>query len=173
VAYTVKPNDTLSSLARRTGKSVQKLQAANCLAGTLVFAGQILYIPSVPPPQSDGSYATFPTATVWVPKTGLPGHEKIEVKPRTGSPGTGFEFHVTDYASFEPVRVVIRLDRDGTLAEEKTVPTDREGNLSYTYNSPLNAKPGDYNIFVQGTITINRDGNGSFSITEPSPTTYP
>jgi LysM repeat protein len=49
VAYIVQRSDTLSSLGQRTGTSWQQIQSANCLTSTLIFSGQTLYLPFVPP----------------------------------------------------------------------------------------------------------------------------
>jgi len=48
VVYTVRGGDTLYSLARRYGTSVEAIMAANDLGDTLVRPGQRLIIPSQP-----------------------------------------------------------------------------------------------------------------------------
>lgn len=53
VIYVVRPGDTLSSLARATGTTVQAIMLANCLDTTTIRVGQRLYLPRQP----------FPTAT--------------------------------------------------------------------------------------------------------------
>lgn len=67
VMYTVQRNDTLSSLSQSTGTSVVQIQAANCLFDTLIFAGQSLYLPFIPPlPTIDiagTSFSTVPAPT--------------------------------------------------------------------------------------------------------------
>lgn len=51
--YTVRPGDTLSSIARATGTTVQQLMLANCLDTDQIKIGQRLFVPRQP----------FPTAT--------------------------------------------------------------------------------------------------------------
>lgn len=48
IPYTPPSDDTLFSLAQRTGTSVTAIQAANCLSSDSIFAGQPLYLPSMP-----------------------------------------------------------------------------------------------------------------------------
>jgi LysM repeat protein len=51
VTYTVKRGDTLSRIARQFNVTVPALQAANKLAGTTIYVGQVLIIPSTEPPK--------------------------------------------------------------------------------------------------------------------------
>jgi LysM repeat protein len=48
VAYTVQPGDTLYRLSLALGISQYQLQTANCMTGTFLYAGQILYVPRIP-----------------------------------------------------------------------------------------------------------------------------
>ena len=59
--YTVKPGDTLYSIAARCGISVQRLQNANGISGSAIYRGQSLTIPS----GTSGSWSSSaqPTAT--------------------------------------------------------------------------------------------------------------
>jgi LysM repeat protein len=45
ILYTVQNNDTLGGIALRFGVTVEAIQAANNLSGTMVYVGQILQIP--------------------------------------------------------------------------------------------------------------------------------
>lgn len=48
--YTVVPGDTLSLIAQRIGSTVSQLATANCLTNPeLIFVGQQLYVPQLPP----------------------------------------------------------------------------------------------------------------------------
>jgi LysM repeat protein len=58
VAYVVQAGDTLFGLAIRHGTSLAYIQQVNCLPGTVLFAGQHLYLPYIPP-----------TATMQIPAT--------------------------------------------------------------------------------------------------------
>jgi LysM repeat protein len=50
VVYTVQPLDTLFSLARRSGATVEQVQTANCLENDLIVIGQKLRLPAFPLP---------------------------------------------------------------------------------------------------------------------------
>ncbi len=56
--YTVVRGDTLYSIARRAGTTVDALMAANCLTGSVIYAGQGLRVPTLPsggqPPDCGG-----------------------------------------------------------------------------------------------------------------------
>lgn len=56
VIYTVQRGDTLYSLSRRFGVSIEAIRRANCLIGYTIRAGQPLYLPPLPPTR-------FPTST--------------------------------------------------------------------------------------------------------------
>jgi LysM repeat protein len=49
IVYTVLPGDTLFSLARNTGTSVEAIQQANCLSDTLIIAYNEIHLPKRPP----------------------------------------------------------------------------------------------------------------------------
>jgi len=46
--YRVQSGDTLYALALSTGSTVYELKLANCLTGTLIYRGQVLYVPHLP-----------------------------------------------------------------------------------------------------------------------------
>ena len=180
-AYTVQRGDTLSSLAQRTGTSTQQIQTANCLAGTLIFAGQVLYLPFVPAPQTGGSTpgspggnspSTEPTATIRTPKVGLPGDHPINISPSSGPPGTEFTLSVDQYSSNEKVIITIISVNTNLPILEQTLYTDDNGNLTWFFKSPTNMAKGDYNVFEYGEQS-KADGKGHFSITSPLPTAKP
>ena len=50
VQYVVQPGDTLTSLAARTGTTVNAVAQANCLTRYVVRAGQVVWLPFLPPP---------------------------------------------------------------------------------------------------------------------------
>jgi LysM repeat protein len=58
VLYTVQPGDTLESLAARTGTSIHWLAQANCLPTYIIYPGQQIWLPFLPP---------TPTATFTLP----------------------------------------------------------------------------------------------------------
>ena len=49
VSYIVRPGDTLSSLAVRSGATISELRQANCLENSLILAGMTIYLPATPP----------------------------------------------------------------------------------------------------------------------------
>ena len=169
-AYTVQRGDTLSSLAQRTGMSTQQIQTANCLAGTLIFAGQVLYLPFVPAPQVSGgnssSTGTTAVPTVVTPKTGLPGDHVVTVSPSSGPPGTKFTLSVDQYASNEEVYISILFAATGDSVLDLILFTDSNGDLVWVYPSPTNAAPGNYNVFENGQQS-KAAGKGQFTISAP------
>lgn len=63
VQYTVRRGDTLFSLARRTGTTVETVRQANCLVGNAIYAGQWLWLPFNPRVPSYPTAITWPTLT--------------------------------------------------------------------------------------------------------------
>lgn len=171
IVYTVRANDTLYSLAQRTGTTTQQIQSVNCLNGTLILAGQSLYLPFVPPTQivsapTSSSGSGSPSVPVTTPKTGLPGDHLVVVDPPAGPPGTTFKLSVDEYASNEEVIVtIVSVDTLNAVVELRLI-TDDDGRLVWFYTSPADATPGDYNIFENGTQS-NATGKGSLTITSP------
>jgi LysM repeat protein len=49
IIYYVQPGETLFSLARYFGISVEEIRLANCLTGYTIYVGQPLYLPPLPP----------------------------------------------------------------------------------------------------------------------------
>ncbi len=50
IRHTVRSGDTLSQLAVATGTTVARIREVNCLTSTLIWVGQLLYLPNVPSP---------------------------------------------------------------------------------------------------------------------------
>lgn len=59
VPYIVQPGDTLYRISQAHGITVQQLQTGNCMTGTTIIAGQVLYVPP-------GGTRT-PTPTFFIP----------------------------------------------------------------------------------------------------------
>jgi hypothetical protein len=76
VRYVIQPGDTLFKLSSILGVSVGELQLANCLTGTQINYGQVLYVPRLPPtrvPPSTGTPTPTQTHTQVVePTTAVP-----------------------------------------------------------------------------------------------------
>jgi len=69
-SYVVQPGDTLFRIAIRHGISVEVLKRANCKTGTVIYAGERLWVPFVlPPPTALTIIPTFDTPTDEVPPT--------------------------------------------------------------------------------------------------------
>jgi LysM repeat protein len=65
--YVVQRGDTLSSIARLYGITYTTLQRANCMgSSTTIYAGQVLWVPNIPPRYP--TVAPLPTFT----KTSIP-----------------------------------------------------------------------------------------------------
>lgn len=65
-AYTVRPGDTLWSIAQRNGVTVQQLASANGLADpNTIFAGEQLTIPGATAPAATAIYTVRPGDTLW------------------------------------------------------------------------------------------------------------
>jgi len=67
VQYVVQPGDTLNSLAARTNTTVYAIAQASCLTRNVIHAGQVVWLPYLPPPPSAqpplGTPTLPPTAT--------------------------------------------------------------------------------------------------------------
>lgn len=64
VSYTVQPGDTLYTVGLLYDVTVDGMQAGNCMAGTGLYAGQVIYVPPVAPrytstPVTPTPYPTF------------------------------------------------------------------------------------------------------------------
>ncbi len=108
VSYIIQPGDTLSSIARRYGLSVQTLKEGNCLNTNRIYAGSTLLVPWLPTteptrrptqrprPTRTSSPTPMPTAigseTPSVTATGVP----------TSEPGTNTPTLVPPTATMEP-----------------------------------------------------------------------
>jgi LysM repeat protein len=60
VPYVVQANDTLFSLAARTGTAVDALKAANCLLDDILIIGDLIYLPTLPPPAPPPVFLPLP-----------------------------------------------------------------------------------------------------------------
>jgi len=79
-SYTVKPGDTLYSIAGRCGVSIRLLRDANGIVGSAIYRGQALTIPSgnSSPPWSSGV-----PAVVAPPSAAVPVQAPVEWQPPT------------------------------------------------------------------------------------------
>lgn len=72
-SYVVQPGDTLYRIATLHGIDVEILKRANCKTGTLIYAGEKLWVPfTLPEPTALTVIPTFPTPTDEVTPTSSP-----------------------------------------------------------------------------------------------------
>lgn len=159
VQYTVQRNDTLSSLGQRTGVGWQRIQSANCLAGTTIFAGQALYLPFIPP----APVVTHLPIADTPPPPG-PGDPALAVLPPTGPPGTQFTISIEDFEPNQAITVRVLYVPTFTVVYEKQSNVDAAGNRVEYYLSPADAQIGDYTVTAFGA---GKAASEDFKITAP------
>jgi LysM repeat protein len=116
MVYTVQPLDTLFSLARRSGTTLEQVKIGNCLENDLILIGQKLRLPSLPlPPTAAPPQAAPLPAAPAQPTQG--GSAPTEVSPEPQSQG---QMPVLEIAAI--------------------------GNLDYTWFSLPGGSPGDPNF---------------------------
>jgi len=188
VIYTVQVNDTLFSLARRTNTTVEQIQHANCLNDTLIYAGQPLYLPFIPPsppvatisssptsttdqlpsPMATSTSTSTATATVESPDAPGPSDPHLEINPTSGSAGTIFTISIIDFDSNEAVTVqIVFVD---TFEVVSTIKATIDKNGSIMYASQDNSMVGNYVVEAFGKVS---HASGEFIIVEPLPSTTP
>ncbi len=88
IIYVVQRGDTLFSLSRRFGVSIQAIRQANCLEGFDIYVGQALYLPPPPPTPVATSTPTLPNSpTPTIPTTStLPSSPTATPLPVSPSP---------------------------------------------------------------------------------------
>lgn len=158
--YMVQVNDTLSALGQSTGVSVEEIQRANCLAGTMIFAGQPLYLPFVPPPPVVAIATALPPIPATPPPPG-PGDPTIAVNPESGPPGTTFAFQLDHFKSNEHITVRIVSASTFAIVYQSDLMVDTLGYLLVLYPSPLDAAVGAYAVNIIGTSSA---ASGQFTI---------
>ena len=102
MGYTIQAGDTLSQLALDAGISVPQLQRANCLADSMIVAGNLLYIPNIPP---------SPTAII------APNLVSIEATSTPGAVAMVVETPVvTSAPPLSPVGAIIEPESSSAIA---------------------------------------------------------
>ncbi len=86
ILYTIRLGDTLFSLADYYDVTVYDLQVANCLTGTLIIAGQSLYVPNLPTPTYPVPPTSTATRTPTLTSTMLPTNTATPVPTETPTP---------------------------------------------------------------------------------------
>jgi LysM repeat protein len=93
VQYVVQPGDTLNSLAARTNTTVYAIAQASCLTRNVIHAGQVVWLPYLPPPPTPtlpptATYTPHPTPTftlVPTPSNTLPATFTATSPPPTAT----------------------------------------------------------------------------------------
>ncbi len=86
IIYYVQPGETLFSLARYFGISVEDIRLANCMTGYTIYVGQPLYLPPLPPmPVPTFTPTPLPTAVPVPPAPPEPPSTSTPV-PSTNTP---------------------------------------------------------------------------------------
>ncbi len=175
--YTVQVNDTLFSLARRTNTSVAQIQQANCLADTLIFAGQHLYLPFVPPPiptvtERPSPEATeenpaapsatpedTPIPTPETPDAPGPGDPRLSIEPFDGPIGTTYTIIATDFIPGETVTITIATMAANDVIFTEAIIVDAVGSGSVQFTSIAGNPVGLYTVTGEGDSGRVADGN--------------
>ena len=136
--YTVQPGDTLSSLSRRFGVSIEAIRRANCLDNYTIYIGTLLYLP---PPTPTPIRTSTPTPVPTHTPTGTPkpsitppptptGLITITPSPTpTGSP--------TIPVTLTPIRTVTYTPTPTETPEITLTPTPTESPMpTYTPTPP-------------------------------------
>lgn len=94
LTYVVQANDTLYSLAARTGTAVDALKAANCLLDDILIVGDLIYLPTLPPTPPPPVYLplqppTISTTTPVCSPFGCPQSTLLAFSLPAGSPNEG------------------------------------------------------------------------------------
>jgi LysM repeat protein len=86
VVYIVQPGDTLYSLSVRSGVGIEAIRRANCLNSYIIYAGQALYLPPLPPTPAHTPTLPYPPT---LPYTPTPIETPLPTPTPTPTP-TGF-----------------------------------------------------------------------------------
>jgi len=167
VAYTVRVNDTLFSLARQTNTTVTSIRQANCLASDLIFAGQILYLPFLPKPPAEPATAEPPS-----PTTALAGTTaEAEESPKATSPPTNTPTNT-------PTSTVEVLQPPGPGGERVAVspPSGPPGTMftvlieSFQPDEAITLRiifADTFELIVEESLVVNKQGDYTYIYTSP------
>lgn len=166
ISYTVLLDDTLSELAYRSGTSVAQLQQINCLNDTLIFAGQQLYLPTMPsveptnqiaapaepssepPPNPDLAPIATHTIDIPTPIPGGPNDHILQITPAFGIAGTSFNFQYKKFAPHASITYTIYTETF-TMLTMGELTADSTGKVIFIYVSPANAAIGSYLVKME------------------------
>ncbi len=146
--YPVQPGDTLYALAQRHRTTVLAIKHANCLISNIIFVGQMLWLPPLPPTWTPTLTATpTETSTVTPTPTGtsetspLPTPTETPSPTLTSAPPTDTPAPPTDTAepstdtpapSTETPTATVTRTPEATITETPTVTPTRTPKPTYT-----------------------------------------
>ena len=108
VSYTVQLGDTVFNLADRTGKSIDEVAAANCLAPPyLIFRGRDLKLPFLPPPYPTATRLESVQRDTETPIPPPPGPGILLVDPYAAEPGQVYEVTLDHFKPGETVTIQV------------------------------------------------------------------
>lgn len=132
MAYTVQPGDTLFTVGLRYNITTDALRAGNCLSSDALFAGQVIYVPPLPPAPSATPLpptSAIPTATPPLGYDGICTDERSTItNPPVGAVLSGVvQFYGTaTHPDFQFYKLEIRQEGASTSADFITFVTNYE-----------------------------------------------
>ncbi len=164
VAYTVQPGDTLFTVGLRYNITTDALRVGNCLNSDTLFAGQVIYVPPLPPASpvpSSPPTSAIPTATPPLGYDGICTDERsIITSPSVGATLSGVvQFYGTaTHPDFQFYKLEIRQEGASTSADFITFVTNYQpvvGGLLGELNT-LAFSDGEYWIRL---VVVDHTGN--------------
>jgi len=125
IIHVVQPGENLYRISLAYRVSIPALQAANCMVGTAIYAGQRLWVPNVPTSTPD--WTATPTFTASPTPTPTPTPTATAVPPTaTPVPPTATPVPPTPTPSPVPTNSTPTADVTPTTETPSPVPTDEE-----------------------------------------------
>jgi LysM repeat protein len=164
--YTVKRGDTLSSIAKQFGETVEVLIAVNHIAqANVISQGQVLVIPPPPnPPPTTGGPASTAGVTTTTASVAA-GPAALVITPAHALVGNIFNFKVTGAKPAEAVTFEIDSP-DGRKSTGQPHTASGQGTVLASYLTTQANGPGLY--VVIGTGTLGTSVKSSFRIDPPT-----
>lgn len=107
VRYQIQPNETLSSISRAFGISVNQLMAGNCLTTTNILAGSYLFVPNIPTRTPQVTATQSPTDTPVVEQPTPTFTETPSPEPATATPSETPTETITSTPTQTPTETLI------------------------------------------------------------------
>lgn len=157
VNYIVRYGDTLYSIANSVGLTTAQLQQANCLPGTLIYAGQILRVPFLPPTSTRTPTPT-PTRTELPPTETFTPTPSITISPTVTTPA----------ATKQDQTITFNDLPDRTYGDPPfTVTATASSGLPVSFNAFGSCSIAGNTVTIEGagvcTITASQAGNSAYN----------